>query len=175
MMETNSTGAERVDRDAIDNRVRRLVSILAIGILGACAALSLSARANRDEPLIHTYQEATLDADTPLPPAPSRAVVAGQVKQPPETLPGLCLTLTRRGFQPSKVVRPAGRFALAVVSRTGLDSLSFSMDRANGAQLRAKQLQRESPHWVDVYDLAPGRYTLRETSHPDWVCEIIIE
>ena len=174
-MGTNSTDTERGDRDATNKRSRQVISLLAIGILGACIAASMSARANRDEALIHTDQEAPWDADVPLPPAPSQAEFAGQIKQPPETLPGLVVMLTRRGFEPSKIVRPAGRFALAVVSRTGLDSLSLSLDAANGAQLRAKQLPRESPHWIDVYDLAPGRYALRETSHPDWVCEIIIE
>ncbi len=174
-MGTNSTDKDRGNLDATNNRARHLIAILAIGILGACIAASMSARANRDAPLIHTDQEATRDADMPLPPAPSGAVIAEQVRQPPETLPGLVVMLTRRGFEPSKIVRPAGKFALAVVSRTGLDSLSFSLAAANGAQLRAKQVPRESPHWVDVYDLAPGRYTVRETSHADWVCEIILE
>lgn len=174
-MQTKSTHAQPGDLAGISNQVRRLILMLVIGILGACAAASLSARAGHDAPVTRTHQDAERDADTPLPSATSRSVVAGQISQPTDTLPGLAVMLTRHGFEPSKIVRPIGKFALAVVPRVGFFSLSLSLNGANGAQLRSKQLPRESPQWVEVFDLAPGRYTLRETNHIDWVCEIVIE
>lgn len=143
--------------------------VLAVVLITACAAFSFVVRA-------HSLRDRAEDGHAIAPvsmskpsPAPAR-----QAQQPAVIIAGLGVTLTRQGFQPGKITRSPRRFVLAVVNKTGLDSLSLSLDSPLGAAVRSKQLPKEEPRWSDVYDLSPGRYTLRETNHPDWVCEIIV-
>ena len=81
--------------------------------------------------------------------------------------------LTAKGFEPAEITRPAGKFLLGVTNRTGLPELSLRLIHESRRSVDGKRLGREIS-WRRVLDLPPGRYALREASHPDWVCRITI-
>lgn len=155
--------------DPTASRARSVFYVLAIGLLAVCAfSLVVRARSGGD------YSKAGLPVRLAgITEQPSPAPIS-QATQPAVIVGGLGVTLTRQGFQPGRITRSAGRFVLAVVNKTGLNSLSLSLDSPLGVAVRSKQLPKEEPRWSDVYDLGPGRYTLRETNHPAWVCEIVV-
>jgi len=76
--------------------------------------------------------------------------------------------LTAAVVEPSKIVRPAAKFALAVVSRTGLDSLSLSLDAAKWRSTAGKTIaQEKAPLGRLSIELAPGAIRIREIADTD--------
>jgi hypothetical protein len=84
------------------------------------------------------------------------------------------IKLTAKGFEPAEITRPRGKFLLAVTNRTNLPDLSLRLVHENRRSLDTKRLVRDM-NWRRVLDLPPGHYSLREASHPDWLCRITIE
>jgi hypothetical protein len=161
----------RINTNAIGQKASRQSTVLyALGICVLAASaffLYVSASSGGD------YRKLGASVPSVAPITPSSLPI-GQATQPAVIVAGLGVTLTRQGFQPAKINRSPGRFVLAVVNKTGLGSLSLRLDSPVGLALRAKLLPKEEPRWSDVYDLGPGRYTLRESNHPSWVCEITV-
>ena len=83
------------------------------------------------------------------------------------------LTLQPSGFEPAEITRPAGRFLLAVNNRTGQPELSLELVSNAGRTVRTILISRET-NFRQVLSLPTGSYTLRETSHRNWVCGITI-
>lgn len=83
------------------------------------------------------------------------------------------IDLRPSGFEPSEITRPSGRFLFGVNNRTGLTELSLMLVHESGRSAGSKRLSRVKT-WRDVLDLHPGRYVLREATHPDWLCRITI-
>lgn len=84
------------------------------------------------------------------------------------------ITVTLRGFEPSEITRPAGRFLLVIANPSGNQDLDLSISHELGGRLQAFRLLQNQPSWNDSLLLPPGRYVLREPSHPNWSCRIII-
>lgn len=91
-----------------------------------------------------------------------------------ERLEAELITIRPTGFEPASITRPRGKFLLAVNNRTGLDEVSLQLDSQAGARQDSVRLSRKHHGWRKLVDLPPGRYVLRETNHPDWVCHITI-
>lgn len=86
------------------------------------------------------------------------------------------VTVRSTGIEPAEINRPAGRFLLAVNDRTGSDGLTLTLARDTGQQLHTTRM-RDNPRkhqWRQVMNLPPGRYLLREASHPEWTCRITL-
>ncbi len=82
------------------------------------------------------------------------------------------LTLRPTGFEPSEIVRPAGRFLLAVDNRAGVGELAFILVREDGLLATSSLVENKKFRVRRVVDLLPGRYSLKVVDHPDWVCAI---
>ena len=98
---------------------------------------------------------------------PAPQVVVSEQKQ------AELVRLTTKGFEPAEITRPTGKFLLGVTNRTGLPELSLRLTHESRRRVDGKELGREVG-WRRVLDLPPGRYALREASHPDWICRITI-
>lgn len=87
------------------------------------------------------------------------------------------ITLTPNGFAPAEITRPAGRFLLLVVNRSGEADINLRLeaeDDGRGARRRIPAFERRRRQRHDIVDLPPGRYTLTIADHPDWVCRLTI-
>jgi len=84
------------------------------------------------------------------------------------------ITLTPRGFEPSTLTRPKGKFYLTVDNRSGSTEMNLRLDYVTGAQLREMRVSKELLDWSDLLELHPGEYLLTEADHPDWSCRITI-
>lgn len=84
------------------------------------------------------------------------------------------ITITPLGFEPAEITRPKGAFFLVVDNRSGLEEITFRLDREAGQRQHEVRVPREQLDWDGVVDLHPGTYLLTEASHPDWLCRITI-
>ncbi len=84
------------------------------------------------------------------------------------------ITITPLGFDPPQMTRPKGAFLLVINNRTGLDEITFRLDREAGNRLHEVRVPREQLDWDTVIYLHPGTYLLTEASHPEWECRITI-
>jgi hypothetical protein len=91
-----------------------------------------------------------------------------------EVLPSVALTLTRRGFEPSEVTMPAGRFFLTVENRSGRRGLTLLIDPEHGNRVREVAQPEDELDWTDELRLTPGRYTLTTAERPDRVCHVTV-
>ena len=83
------------------------------------------------------------------------------------------------GFEPSNVSVTAGLVHIRVYNRVGKPELDLSLEReatrdTPAVALRTDVAPRELRRWSDLRQLAPGVYTLRETSNPKWTCTITV-
>ena len=101
------------------------------------------------------------------------ANVAAQENGTPR-LQAQLITLRPFGFEPKQITRSEGRFLLMVDNRSGLREMSLRLDRVAGNRLHEVRVPRERLDWREFFELTPGRYTLTEANHPDWVCDITI-
>lgn len=97
-----------------------------------------------------------------------------QAQQTGSALEAEVITITPLGFEPAEITRPAGRFILVVDNRSGLEEITFRLDREGGNRVHEIRMPRKHPDWDGVVDPPPGTYLLTEASHPDWLCRITI-
>jgi hypothetical protein len=102
----------------------------------------------------------------PAPPTP-QAAKKGRVETE-------IITLGSTGFDPLVITRPQGTFVLLVDNRSGLSDMALTLDREAGVRLKEVSVPQEKLDWSEGLDLQPGRYVLRESSHPEWSCTITI-
>lgn len=108
------------------------------------------------------------------PPAATSVAKPLQTQQAGSAREAEIITITPIGFEPSEVTRPAGSFILMVDNRSGLEEITFRLDREGGSRVHEISMPREHPDWDGVVDPPPGTYLLTEASHPDWLCRITI-
>ena len=85
------------------------------------------------------------------------------------------LMLTSSGFAPSEH-RPHGKkFLLSLDNRTDVKELTLRIARDDGVQIREIRVPGGGGDWSELFDLAPGDYTLTEVNHPNWLCRIKIK
>jgi hypothetical protein len=149
-------------RSFVRNCASRNARAAALFVLAACCAGVLLAR-----------RPALVRAKSGAAPAPSSAAKesAGAASG---TIQGEVLTLTSHGFEPNTLVRPHGQFVLIVQNRSLVESIDLALDRVAGARLRDVPVPKNKYDWNDLFDLTPGHYTLTETGHPKWSCDITI-
>ena len=92
-----------------------------------------------------------------------------------QRIEGEIIGVTPHGFEPKEIVRPAGPFLLVIDNRSGVAVINLLLSRDVGLPIRSALLPHERRLWSDIVDLSPGSYTLREPTHPDWVCHITIQ
>jgi hypothetical protein len=89
---------------------------------------------------------------------------------------GELVVLRPSGFHPREIRRPAGRpFLMAVENQSSLPVVSLSISSSFYLPLRDVSITREKRMWSDIVELPRGTYTLREATHPEWICNITIE
>lgn len=84
------------------------------------------------------------------------------------------ITIHPTGFEPTQITRPQGEFILATDNLSGLREVSLILERETGERLRGRRVTLQQFKWRERLDLHPGRYVLRDTEHPAWVCTLTI-
>jgi hypothetical protein len=84
------------------------------------------------------------------------------------------LVLRSGGFHPKEIVRPPGRFVLALQNQSDDDELSLSLRQERGPSSRQIKIRKRQSKLRETLDLPPGRYVLTEPDHIDWICTIVI-
>ena len=84
------------------------------------------------------------------------------------------VSVTPNGFEPSELRRPAGPFLLAVNNHGRPAEFSFEIYRVNGQKLHEIKGKQGQQRQRKILDLPPGEYVLKEASHPDWSCRILL-
>jgi hypothetical protein len=84
------------------------------------------------------------------------------------------ITVTPNGFEPKEIVRPAGKFLIAIENRSGLKGLSMAIDSPSGNRVLNGTFPKEKLSLKQLADYQPGKYTLTEENHPEWICYITI-
>lgn len=84
------------------------------------------------------------------------------------------VTIRPWGFEPQEINRPAGRFFLAVINRSGSLDADIRLNRMVGNDQQLVPLPRGNKGWRQEVDLPPGVYVLTEVNHHDWSCRINI-
>lgn len=139
--------------DAVRNRFFTLLFISAIIVTAAGAAHAL------------------LDRGQPAAAAAPRSHPAAGAGRGVETE---LITVGPDGFEPSEFTRPKGRVYLVVDNMTDLPALDLRLAREAGNSLHEVRVPRGQADWTELLDLTPGTYVLRETTHPDWTCRLVI-
>ena len=109
-----------------------------------------------------------------LPAAADGPLSAGKVAARQEEPEEVTLTLHPDGFNPTEVVRPAGRFMLSVDNRSGVEKVTLILKRGNGRKVIEIKVLNGNGDWSELIELLPGRYTLTEADHPSWKCDFLI-
>lgn len=83
-------------------------------------------------------------------------------------MPVELLTLRPTGCDPAEITRPAGRFILAILNRSGLDEVQFRLDKETNSRLNNVNVSSRQLNWAEAIDLPPGKYKLTGTAHPEF-------
>ena len=84
------------------------------------------------------------------------------------------ITLLPTGFEPKEVMRPKGLFLLVVDNRSNNSDVLLRLDHESGRREHEERVKDGKIDWRKPFDLHPGRYSLTEANHPNWVCHITI-
>ena len=84
------------------------------------------------------------------------------------------LVLRADGFHPNEITRPPGRFLLAVQNHSSEEELSLALKPETGPSVHEVRIPKRQSKFKEFLNLPPGRYTLMETKHSDWICTITI-
>lgn len=96
------------------------------------------------------------------------------------------VTVTPRGLEPLEIKHSAQPFLLIVDNRTGVENISFLLERVTSTQPRETagnnaviirndvSVGNGRRKWHERIQLPPGEYVLRAVNHPDWSCRITI-
>lgn len=98
-------------------------------------------------------------------------VVAQQVK---ELIGSEVLTITRFGFEPAEITRPAGKFFLMVENRSKQNPITVRLESDRGKKIIEVVQPEDQLDWARELNAPPGRYVLTVADHPEWVCRITI-
>jgi hypothetical protein len=80
------------------------------------------------------------------------------------------IELNQYGFIPKQVTRGKAQYYIFVRNVTGLRNLTVKLVDRSGTTTTQQNLTATSPHWRELLQLSPGKYTLSEASHPSWTC-----
>ena len=98
--------------------------------------------------------------------------------QQQEQIESELITVSRFGFMPLAIKRPAKDFVMTIVNRTADPELNLTINRTVGNRPTGKiidvNLKRGRGSWNAHFNLPPGDYELSEASHPEWKCTITL-
>jgi hypothetical protein len=124
--------------------------------------------------LTRAFSERASPRPPRLEPRDPEEPASGVAASPSTNVQGEVLTLTSHGFEPNKLVRPAGLFLLIVQNRSTVELIELTVDRTAGPRLRDIPVSKGHYDWNDFFNLTPGEYMLTEAGHPLWTCQITI-
>lgn len=104
----------------------------------------------------------------------AQPTAALQANPRPERLETERVTIRPTGFEPAEITRPQGEFILAADNLSGLREVTLMLERETGERVREQRVTVEKFKWRARLTLHPGRYLVREASHPEWVCALTI-
>jgi hypothetical protein len=94
----------------------------------------------------------------------------------------ITITVTSRGFDPSEIEVPEGRYLISINNRSEIPDLDLRFGALNARKLKeSKRLKDKDGHelksldWRGLFNLDKGIYKITESSHPDWSVEIRVE
>lgn len=85
------------------------------------------------------------------------------------------LALQAEGFEPAEIRLSPGEYLFVVRNRSGQDETDVRLARENGEPLGHAKVRARRSDWKQRLKLTPGVYLLRETSHPEWTCRIVVD
>lgn len=104
----------------------------------------------------------------------SGSISAGKNQGSPGRVEAELLVLRADGFHPNEITRPPGRFLLALQNHSSEDELSLVLQRETGPSVKEVRMAKGRSKLKEVLNLPPGRYSLIDTKHADWICTITI-
>ena len=84
------------------------------------------------------------------------------------------LVLRSDGFYPKEITRPPGRFLLAVQNHSSEEEISLALKPQTGPSMREIRMAKRQSKLKEFLHLPPGRYSLIDVNHPEWICTITI-
>jgi hypothetical protein len=168
-METVSGGRMTIDSrlklDTVFSLGNRSVVILTAVLTVGALAVSASAW------MVHYGSDGSTTATnsaTKSPPSSPQGRAQSQRIDP------VLITLLPTGFEPKEVMRPKGLFLLVVDNRSNNSDVLLRLDHESGRREYEERVKDGKIDWRKPFDLHPGRYSLTEANHPNWVCHITI-
>jgi hypothetical protein len=157
-------------RSSGKKRLALFACVFAFVVMSVLGVRAYNSRGPTPRTLDYNVRERVPDTSLTKP-APTKTAQSTGLSS---ALPGVVITLGPNGFDPETITRPIGPFALILLDRTRLDGISLSFEGGLLASPLRSVVEKRKPERIDTYDLAPGRYFLREENHPGWVFQITI-
>ena len=98
--------------------------------------------------------------------------------QQEEKIESELITVSRFGFMPLTIKRPAKDFVMTIVNRSSDPELNLTLNRVVGNRPTDKvidvKLKKGRGSWNAHFNLPPGDYELTEINNPQWKCTITL-
>jgi len=104
-------------------------------------------------------------------PEAGQATEIPQRGSPQENVEVELVSIRPTGFAPEEIVRPSGRFLLALDNQSGLRQLIFRLEREGSPRVAEIRVGRKT-EFSRILDLPAGVYFVREVNHPDWILRL---
>ncbi len=158
-------------KNSFSFRFKLIVSaVVLIGVVAAAVSVAQAVRSRNAANSIEKPEQAI--AALPSPVMPAEAV------QQQEQIESELITVSRFGFMPLAIKRPAKDFVMTIVNRTADPELNLTLTRTVGNRPTDKiidvNLKRGRGSWNAHFNLPPGDYELSEAGHPEWKCTITL-
>ncbi len=99
---------------------------------------------------------------------------AWQQPRPTNQLSAAHIAFTLRGFEPGELTVEHQDLLLTIVNKSGFINARFQLDREVGGRVHEVVFQNARQRAKQFLKLPPGRYILREASHPNFSCRITV-
>ena len=116
-----------------------------------------------NSPTVPNPAEAKKSESAPSPASNSKAAGRDEIS----------IGLTSDGFVPAEITHSAGVFGIVVQNEGQESEYTLRLKTQAGKVLEEIKIQKGSTGWS--VNLLPGRYTLTEAKHPQWVCRITVQ
>ncbi|MEK7831947.1 MAG: hypothetical protein AAB401_12715 [Acidobacteriota bacterium] len=159
-------------KNSFSFRVALAVTTIAlVGVVAAAVTVTQAVRSRNAANSIATPAQVV----TAL---PSPGFVPAVAIQQPEQIESELITVSRFGFMPLAIKRPAKDFVLTIVNRSADPELNLTLSRTVGNRPTDKvidvKLKRGRGSWNAHFNLPPGDYELTEINNPNWKCTITV-
>jgi hypothetical protein len=103
------------------------------------------------------------------------AAPLAQGQSPPSKMPALVIAVRPYGFEPAALGHTAGKVLVFVDNRSGSPQVTMHLKDSSGLVVHDFPLSSGRHHWQELVTLTPGKYTLVEDGHNNWVCTMTIK